>query len=216
MRKKIKSYLVFTSLWYRMGVYLALPLVISGLGFLIERGLAGGGLIIVTVLLPMAEIISDVWLFGGIQTKDSLRLEYLKASGHGREIIRTALEMDLLRKLLSGIGILALFSLVLAVGKGELPEAAGVQGFGILVYLALLSYLVSTLGTFLSRYGSLLWINMVVGYGAMILALLGIFLLGLAEYILIIDILFAIFGFLMSVVAVKAAMERVERSYYDE
>jgi hypothetical protein len=46
--------------------------------------------------------------------------------------------------------------------------------------------------------------------------MLGIFLLRLAEHILLIDLLFAIFGILMSTVAVKAAVERVERSYHDE
>ena len=78
MRKKIKSYLVFTSLWYRFGVYLAIPAVLAAIGLLIERGLPGGGLIVISVLLPVAEIISDSWLFGGIQTKDSMKLEYLK------------------------------------------------------------------------------------------------------------------------------------------
>ena len=41
----------------------------------------------------------------------------------------------------------------------------------------------------------------------MVLAMLGIFLLRLAEHILLIDLLFAIFGILMSTVAVKAAVE---------
>ena len=216
MRKKIKSYLVFTSLWYRFGVYLAIPAVLAAIGLLIERGLPGGGLIVISVLLPVAEIISDSWLFGDIQTKDSMKLEYLKTSGQGKELIRTALWTDLFRKLLSAIVIMALFSLAMVMGKGEAPEAAGTGGFGSLLYLVLLSWLVSVLGTFVSRYASLVWINLIVSYGAMVLAMLGIFLLRLAEHILLIDLLFAIFGILMSTVAVKAAVERVERSYHDE
>ena len=216
MRKKIKSYLVFTSLWYRFGVYLAIPAVLAAIGLLIERGLPGGGLIVISVLLPVAEIISDSWLFGGIQTKDSMKLEYLKTSGQGKELIRTALWTDLFRKLLSAIVIMALFSLAMVMGKGEAPEAAGTGGFGSLLYLVLLSWLVSVLGTFVSRYASLVWINLIVSYGAMVLAMLCIFLLRLAEHILLIDLLFAIFGILMSTVAVKAAVERVERSYHDE
>lgn len=226
MRNRIKSYLVFTGFWYRLAVFLLAPLALIGLGLWIERMVWGGrmatGVIIAAVLLPIVEIVSDNWLFGGIQTKDSMRLEYLKTSGRGMDILRAALWMDLLRKFLSALGIMALCRLAgtwLAAAEGA-DYGFGMMDWGleagVLLYFALLSYFVSTLGTFLSRFGDMLWINLLAGYGAAFVMLFGLILLNLADIIFIIDIICAIFGILISVVTVRTAMKRVERSYYDK
>ncbi len=221
----MKSYLVFTSAWYRLAVFLLMPTALIGLGLWVERMLWGGrgatGVIVAAVLLPIAEIVSDNWLFGGIQTKDSMRLEYLKTSGRGMEILRRALWVDLARKLLSALGIMALCRLagtwMAAEGTGY---GSGIMDWGleagILLYFTLLSYFVSTLGTFLSRFGDMLWMNLLVGYGAVFVMLFGLALLNLADIIFIIDIICAVFGILISAVTVRTAMRRVERSYYDK
>ncbi len=224
MKKRIKSYLVFTGLWYRIVVYLLAPLAMVGLGLWMEANVQSGtGLILVAVLLPPVEIISDNGLFGGIQTKDSLRLEFLKTSGRGMDVLKSALRMDLLRKFLSALGILALCRLAAglagrwtAKGAGAPEGMVSASGMGILLYFVLLSYFVSTLGTFLSRFGDMLWINLLVGYGAMFFTAFGLILLNLADYILVIDILLAILGMGISALAVRVAMKRVERSYYDK
>ncbi len=221
----MKSYLVFTSAWYRLAVFLLMPTALIGLGLWVERMLWGGrgatGVIVAAVLLPIAEIVSDNWLFGGIQTKDSMRLEYLKTSGRGMEILRRALWVDLARKLLSALGIMALCRLagtwMAAEGTGY---GSGIMDWGleagILLYFTLLSYFVSTLGTFLSRFGDMLWMNLLVGYGAVFVMLFGLTLLNLADIIFMIDIICAVFGILISAVTVRTAMRRVERSYYDK
>lgn len=221
----MKSYLVFTSAWYRLAVFLLMPIALMGLGLWVERMLWGGrgatGVIVAAVLLPMVEIVSDNWLFGGIQTKDSMRLEYLKTSGRGMDILRAALWMDLLRKFLAALGIMALCRLAgtwMAMAEGT-DYGFDIMDWGleagILLYFTLLSYFVSTLGTFLSRFGDMLWMNLLVGYGAVFVMLFGLALLNLADIIFIIDIICAVFGILISTVTVRAATKRVERSYYD-
>ncbi|MCI9230332.1 MAG: hypothetical protein HFH96_04340 [Lachnospiraceae bacterium] len=221
----MKSYLVFTSAWYRLAVFLLMPIALIGLGLWVERMLWGGrgatGVIVAAVLLPMVEIVSDNWLFGGIQTKDSMRLEYLKTSGRGMDILRAALWMDLLRKFLAALGIMALCRLAgtwMAMAEGT-DYGFDIMDWGleagILLYFTLLSYFVSTLGTFLSRFGDMLWMNLLVGYGAVFVMLFGLALLNLADIIFIIDIICAVFGILISAVTVRAATKRVERSYYD-
>ena len=221
----MKSYLVFTSAWYRLAVFLLMPIALIGLGLWVERMLWGGrgatGVIVAAVLLPMVEIVSDNWLFGGIQTKDSMRLEYLKTSGRGMDILRAALWMDLLRKFLAALGIMALCRLAgtwMAMAEGT-DYGFDIMDWGleagILLYFTLLSYFVSTLGTFLSRFGDMLWMNLLVGYGAVFVMLFGLALLNLADIIFIIDIICAVFGILISAVTVGAATKRVERSYYD-
>nr|WP_300789803.1 hypothetical protein [uncultured Acetatifactor sp.] len=234
MRDRMKSYLVFAGARYRLAVYLLMPAVLLGIGLWVEGKLGSGnggvGAIVVTVLLPMAEISSDNWLFGGIQAKDSMGLEYLKASGRGMGILKNALWMDLARKFLSALGIIALHRLAAALAWGW--EAGGAPGsrpgiahswpgnagsaVGVLLYFVLVAYIVSALGTFLSRFGDMFWMNLLISYGAVFLAAFALMLLNLAEHIFIIDIMCMALGVAVSVLTVQVAMKRVERSYYDK
>lgn len=230
----MKSYLVFAGARYRLAVYLLMPAALLGIGLWVEGKLGSGnggvGAIVVTVLLPVAEINSDNWLFGGIQAKDSMGLEYLKASGRGMGILKNALWMDLARKFLSALGIIALHRLAAALAWGW--EAGGVPGsrpgiahswlgnagsaVGVLLYFVLVAYIVSALGTFLSRFGGIFWMNLLISYGAVFLAAFALMLLNLAEHIFIIDIMCMALGAAVSVLTVQVAMKRVERSYYDK
>ena len=218
----MKSYLVFAGARYRLAVYLLMPAVLLGIGLWVEGKLGSGnggvGAIVVTVLLPMAEISSDNWLFGGIQAKDSMGLEYLKASGRGMGILKNALWMDLARKFLSALGIIALHRLAAALAWGW--EAGGAPGsgsaVGVLLYFVLVAYIVSALGTFLSRFGGMFWMNLLISYGAVFLAAFALMLLNLAEHIFVIDIMCMALGVAVSVLTVQVAMKRVERSYYDK
>lgn len=95
------------------------------------------------------------------------------------------------------------------------------QEIGLLGYLVLLSYSFSVLGTFLSRYGSTVYINMMLGYGTMMLAgLAGIYCPMLLGYpsnsVFLLDLLAAAAGGGISIVAVRAAMKKVKGGYYDE
>lgn len=222
MRRQIKSYLVFTSVWYRFGVYLLMPAMLIGLSLWIEGHVQGDGefaVILGAVLLPMAEIISDSWLFGGIQTKDSTGLEYLKTSGQGLGILGNALWVDFGRKFLFALCIIALCRLggILMAGKAlTFVNFWGSFGVETLLYFVLMCYFVSTLGTFLSRFSGILWVNCLIGYGATGLMAFGMILLNLGRYLLIINVLLGILDILGSVLAVRIAQKRVERSYYDQ
>lgn len=234
MKNRIKSYLVFTGLWYRIAVYLLAPLAMVGLGLWVEAmiGESGAGMVIVTVLLPTVEIVSDNWLFGGIQAKDSMKLEFLKTSGRGMDVYKSALWMDLLRKFLSALGTVALWLLAAGwlaggsaagtadgagtLGKGVYSNAVNAYGMGVLLYFVLLTYFASTLGTFLSRFGDMLWLNMLIGYGSFYLTALGLIMLNMADCIIVIDIICAILDVFISVLAVRTAMKRMEGSYYDK
>lgn len=220
MKSGIKSYLVFTSLWYRLVVYLLIPVALIGLGLWFEGQMGGGGMgvIIVAALLPVVEIVSDNWLFGGLQTRDSMQLEYLKTSGRGMEVLRNALRMDLARKFLSALAVVLLTRLAGGwIVEGGIFAAAGSAPYtAVLLYFVLVAYFAATLGTFLSRFSGMLWINLLIAYGALFMVAFSIALLNLAEYMLLIDIICVAFGIAISIVAVEVAMKRVERSYYDQ
>lgn len=232
MKKTVKSYLVFTSRLYRLVMFAVLPAAWAGICFW-TCGMASHGrngmLILTALFLPIAETISDSWLFAGIQTSSSPKLDYLKTSGRGQSLMRRALIMDVMRKLVfsgafMGIGYASLWLTELPAGggKGNFAEAASAKwgaqaGVGAaLLCLIMLSFFFSVLGTFLSRYGNMIWTNVIVGYGIAALEFVSLFLPGLFRHPYAYAAGFGLLGLCVSVVAVRAAMGRMERSYYDE
>ena len=227
MGKKIKSYLAFTSPLYRIAVYLLVPAGAVGIGLWAGRAFGEMGVMFATVLLPTAEILSDGWFLGGIQTKDAVKLDYLRTSGQGMKILRSALAMDLVRKFLTALVTIPGCYLILRATEGYKDEIdiafsrrgiSGTSGWeetGVLLYFILVSYLASVLGTFLSRYSGTIWMNMVIGYGAMHFASLCMFLLMFSNYMFFIDVFFCIIIFCVCVLAVRTAMRKVEGESYD-
>lgn len=223
MKRCVKSYLVFTSLLYRIVMFAIIPIIMIGLLLWFEVAFGGASLsgshekavyIIVMIFLPMVEIISDNWLFGGIQSKDVEKLDYMKTSGAGMQVIRSALSMDMLRKFLSAVGITGiLYWITMLIIRGYDLSFAGVR---ILLCAVLVSYFCSALGTMLARYGSMVWINVMIAYLMEILIILCLFLLQRLKYDIICCLLFAILDVSVSILAVKAAMKKMEGSYYDK
>lgn len=234
----IKSYLVFTSCLYRLVMFLLLPAACVGaclLGCCYGGGRAGGGILVLTVLLlPAAEILLDIWVFPGIQRSDPTRLECLKTSGRGRDVMRRALIADMVRKLIFsaavpalGYAAIVLWELLSGVGEGGLP-AGDVRGaFGLLNMvggagaalwcLSMIAFFYSVLGTFLSRFGNMIWINMIVGYHvAGGLEIASLFLPGLFIYPYAYGAAFGLLGLGIGWLAVRTAMGRMERGYYDQ
>ena len=206
MKKKIKRYLVFTPFAYRIAVFLVMPVLLAGIGVYTGSRWGEPGLFPVGIFLTMAEIISDNWLFSGLQAKEAEKMDFLKTSGLGMEILRDALILDLLRKFLTAWVILTFCDLLLNIS-------------GSLLYIVLISYAFSVLGTFLARYGGLLGISIMVGDLSIIpvtVCLIGVCFSGLKRYIFWTDLFFLIFGILISVLAVAKAMQKVKGGCYDQ
>lgn len=205
MKKKIKRYLVFTPFAYRIAVFLVMPVLLVGIGVLTGSRWGELWAVPVAVLLTMAEIISDYWLFSGLQAKDSEKMDFLKTSGLGMEILRDALTFDLLRKFLTVCVVMAICYLL--TGRSGSPMYAG-----------LISYVFSILGTFLARYGGIFRINLMIGYLAVVpvSCLLGVFFSGGKRYMFQINLFFLILGTLLSALAVRKAMQKVKGGYYDQ
>lgn len=226
MKKRVKSYLVFTSFVYRIVMYVVMPVVLLGISLWIGSHLGEICLILVALLLILVEVVSDSWVFAGIQARDPERIDYLKSSGQGMRVMQNALSMDLVRKLLSSVGILMICYLAMQLSGNRTAlnlwmNESDYSSFidlkteiETVLYLALVSYFFSVLGTFLSRYGSAVWLNLIIGYTAMTPALFCMFLPGHA--VLLYNLLFAILGAGISIVAVKLAMRKMKGGYYDK
>lgn len=211
MKQKIKGYLVFTSLGYRVGVFILMPLALVGIQVLFS-GQAGGSGPLVVLLLPLLEIMADNWFLGGIQEKNAENLDYLKTSFKGMKVMRSTLIMDLSRRLMTAVvvfGICFLMNRFLF----NMDSQVGAD----LILPVLMSYSLSVLGTLITRFQSYLWVSMVVGYIAAIIgAIFFILVMFGVMKVLVINIVFAVLAVVFSILAVKIAMARVEGGYYDK
>ena len=162
MKRILNSYLVFTSLIYRIAMFIVMPIVMIAV-ILWQGGVFGeAGIhlynsygpeitvcISVMMFLPLVEIVSDNWMFGGIQSKNADKLDYLKTSSIGMQVLRSALSIDLRRKFLSAVGIIGVSYGILY--WRWMPDLEVVE-WEVLLFALLVSYLFSVLGTVLTRY----------------------------------------------------------------
>lgn len=209
MKRKIKNYLALTSPIYRIAVFLLMPIVAIGVYWFLRDAEVAIGLVMVMALLIMAEIFFDTWLFGGIQSKDAEKLDYLKASPRGMQMMRDALGLDIVRRFLSAVVI---FGICYLIG-GEAVLSVGPM---ILIYPPLIAYTITVLGVFLARFECNIWINMVIGYVGVIIGVLSLSMAGVFGHVLAWVLSYAVLAVLVSILAVKVAVKKVEGSYYDK
>ena len=92
-------------------------------------------------------------------------------------------------------------------------------GVGIWLLLTLICYTLSVAATLIARFNSYLWINYLTGYVGIIIALIFYFILCVWtawETMVILTVVFLVLAFGISFLAVRAAMKKVEGSYYDK
>ncbi len=216
MRRKIKNYLVFTSLVYKIVMFAGIPvalilLQLFGVGVMEYMGAA-----IVMALLLFAEVLADNWYLGGIQSKYAENMDYLKTSPRGMDMMRGMLRGDLIRKLLTALAVTGIAKVIEYRAAVTTAESTA---DGILQWLvpALLCYSFSTAATFLARFGCYHWINCLAGYIAAIVAAV-LYLLypstGIWAWV-ICPAALLFFSVAVSIVAVRTVMKKVEGGYHD-
>lgn len=216
MKQKIRSYLVFTSFWYKIIMFAVLPAVLLGMQVFSSVVFQGTAIHLSVAVLILAEVMADNWFLGGIQEKGSEKIDYLKTSSRGMEIMKSVLVMDLMRRLLFHVGILGV-SWVITQIFGATIEAAKLAGLGKVLLAVALTYTLSVLGIFIARFTSYLWVNLLCGYIGSI-AGLAILLVCISMPVSVVlpDIGLVVLGGGISFLMVKIAMLKVEGSYYDK
>jgi len=121
MKRFIKSYHVFLSpTWLQLLVYVVYPLLLIGLmGMLIRESAPIAVCIPITgAMIVLFEIWVDVIVFGGISSKDTNKLEYLKTSVRGMSVLRKGVIADGVRRCIS---VIIIFTAIygMAVDKTE-------------------------------------------------------------------------------------------------
>lgn len=216
MKEKIRSYLVFATGGYKIVMLIVLPVFLLAVDLVAAVIFRGSAIPAFIMLLIMAEVLSDNWYLGGIQEKNSAKIDYLKTSAKGMRIMKNALIMDLVRRFVYLVviaGVSWLFTVLCTAGEGVRARV----GLREILLAVLLVYTLSVLGVFLCRFFSYLWVNMLAAYVEAIVGLV-IFLVASAGFLPVIlaNIALTILGVGLSILAVKIAMLKVEGSYYDK
>lgn len=208
MKKRIKSYLAFTSKPYQWVLFLLVPAVLIGLQMFLGREL-------IYVLMGMtgmlyAEALADHFAFGGIATKDMGMPEYMKASDHGREVLKMALAGNMIRQLAESAAVLGIsLGIFFVRTDAVVTREVCLQCVAVLI----LSYLIMILMTTAARFFDAIYANLLV-------AMLGVaaFAAGLLPAMAAPGIMAVLLGLLSvaaGVISIRIIAKRVEESYYD-
>ena len=208
MKRILNNYLAFTSLFYRILMFLVYPLAMIGLyEFFLTVG-RPAFLMLVIAMMVFIEIWSDYWIFGGIASKDMKMLDYVKTSNKGMNFVQRAFICDLLRRIL--IILVVLMACYLLSYQKFLSLNEKVVWNSIM--LSLLSYIFMVVGTTITRFFDFTWINLTVGYLAMFVVL--VLPLIMKENMVTIILLIGL-SLIVSVGQIRLMMNRVRRGYYD-
>ena len=208
--KKIRMYLLFTSWRYKLGMFLGLPAAALALGALWRGSWAVMGYgNMLAIELIFFEVMTDQAVFAGIQTKRGYKLDYLKTSPQGYNMLRWGLTGDLVRKLLT-----ASLCVSICGGMGVLREKSGFAG-AVGVLLAI--YFAETLTLFISRYTQSAILCVWIAYGGLVFGVILCNVIHMipARGIWLADILLALAATAVSVQAVRIAMKKWRRTYSD-
>ncbi len=210
MKKYWKSYGVFLSgTLVKILLFAAYPLAVIFMGLpahiigTMAMGSAMPGLLSAGSILVGAELILDIFVFGGILNKETNKLEYLKTSHRGIPVLRKALQADKVRRVLMIHLILAVFYLL---------------GAENMSYLSLISFTFATAAVtelilVLSRHITQMnWLMLVIMLASLVEMGIGVLALILPPVCVILFVVLYVGIFLFSE---KIVMKRMEESYYD-
>jgi hypothetical protein len=208
MGKMIKTYRVFTKPLYRVLMLLVVPLALVALGVLLGEAIAA-------VAYIMIDVIADYWVFGGICSKYSEKLDYIKSSQRGDEFLKKGMRLDRARSFLE---LAVIFAMTAAIRVAAGTPYGFSDGFLMDATAALTAYTTATLAYNASRYVETLQLLLVVAYAGAILGLLlciGCYFLAVQVPILILVLLLAVAAVLVSFFTEKHMMYRLKKSYWD-
>lgn len=156
MKRKLKSYLAFTSVPYRLVGLLLIPCLLLALCLGMLRGENNGGYpqIVAYAYMVFCEILADHWMLGGCLSDGGKDLAYFRTSRRGAELVKNAVIMDLAKHflycviyagafwILTGqacdiVNGLAAYCIVVGVLNGS----RHIEGFQILIFIAFLAQL---------------------------------------------------------------------------
>lgn len=208
--KAVKSYLCFTPFFYRVLVLAAAPIVLCGFNCWLMLDYVMP-LYLFLALFVLLEVFGDYWTFGGICAKGICGSEYMKSSAKGRRMLRQALLVDCIRKLIW----LILFAAANCMACYFVTKKPlGSKEIWLLAGMILSAYVAILAGNVIGRYMQHYAFQILIAYLAS--ALYVALTLVLLKSRLLLILLGLVAGVGMTVLNVWNVMRKMEGSYYDE
>lgn len=208
--KKIKSYLLFTSWRYKLGMFLILPTAVLAAGLFWKHFLSvpGYGYTMVAVMV-FFEILTDQGVFAGIQSKRGYKLDFLKTSPSGSKILCRGLAGDLTRRLLTA---------ALCVGVcGAMGILTMGSGWDRCLGALLAIYVAEVLALFISRYTRSVMLCIYTAYGGIVAGEILFTVINVVSLpgLWLAEGLLALAAAAISVLTVRIAMKKWRQTFFD-
>lgn len=210
--KKIKSYLVFAPMLYRVVVF-SCPILLLGVEVLLRLNGKNNMVYPLSTILIVVELFADFWLLGGICNKKESGVEYLKTSIFGKQMLKNVVVINLIRTM-------AAFILVVigcAVIDGILFGWSTIYDLKyMLMYLMyiLWGYGITVISQLITRHFTGYYAYIIFSYLAVMVNLIPALCM-VAGYLYLILVIGAVLVMASSVVMIWYVMRKVEKSYYD-
>lgn len=207
--KAIKSYFSFTPFVYRIFVLVIVPAASCVLEcrLMLDYMMP---MYLFLMLLVIIEVFADYWTFGGICAKEFRGSEYMKSSAKGKSVLKIALIVDCIRKLLWLVLLAGVNSLYCYFKTGA-PVTADV--FQAVIGMIGSAYCAVLIGNFIGRYIQNYAILILIAY------LAGMVYFGVSFVFLITPFPVCMLGIAAGVgltyLLIRNVMKKMEESYYD-
>ncbi|MDE5777999.1 MAG: hypothetical protein K2I10_05765 [Lachnospiraceae bacterium] len=216
MKQYIKSYHAFwpVKTWMKPCVYLLYPLIIIVGLYLLSHKLMYFPAICMGFACSLAiavEIMLDYFVFGGIASRETNRLEYLKTSVKGILLLKGSLMTDAVRRLLSITIIITGSYSVVVCGQQIDWRYTLLQ-----LFMCILSiYLLAETGLLITRFFVNWWINIAVLYVLGNVAVVFGTFIPRCNIRIWMAVLLVLLGIGVTVIGRRLILKRAEESYYD-
>ena len=160
----IKDYLVFGSLPYKLMVFLCVPIFILVIHAAIAIRYGVNFNVYVMLSTIMLEIMADNWLLGGIHNKDAEKMDFIKSSKRGKSVLRNVLIVDLVRRIILQLFLVAGVSVIniIVLGKNSVVDIK--DYYLIMLFYVEIDYILGVIGTFITRFINNFWVSSMIGY----------------------------------------------------
>lgn len=222
MKTLIKRYNAFLPTWYKWCVLLLAPVAIVVLsGLLAEAFYAHVVCVMGFMLILFVENTTDYTVFGGICSKNSMKLDYLKSSFYGNKLLFAAIGVDMVRKCIWLFVVIFAEWFMVVTKTGQVYT---IQEALFTLSLSLFGYSVVTLSANILRYIDGMQLYLMIDYLICSLAVIAgtVFIMDHHikaikdyQYILILVAL-AVIAVIVSLFTYWHMKKRIERSYMDE
>ncbi len=219
MKTALKSYKAFTGYFYRIMTFVLIPLIVLVVNVALSLFLEVKTDYFLYECYLIILIVEDYWVFGGICIKNPQKLEYIKSSKRGLQIMQNAIIADLVLKLVRLV-LLSVFYMISWIMLFKATMDATLLCHTI--RCTLMGYIVSVAALNMTRYASVFYIHYFVALVVGMFAVIAMAFVSKRSYdfsiILQIGIIIGEIILAAGVCIATAChiTKRVKGSYYDE